>query len=417
MKLRPRNAPPPDALRILYLNPGAQLGGAERVLLDSLASLRIAEPDWELHLIAGELGPLLTEAQKLGVSVECVRFSERVAQLGSFGTGVSSALAASARALPQLLANGAALKRRIRAFQPDLIHTHGFKMHLLGAWLGGAPVVWHLHDYVTSRALMSKALQLSAGRVRGAIAVSESVAQDARTVFGETLPIRTVLNAIDLKGFSRSGTVADLTVTPDVVRVGMVGTFARWKGHETFLRALAHPRVRSTNMHAYIIGGPVYRTTNSQWTLDELLNLARELDLNDRVTFTGFTAKPAEAMRALDIVVHASTEREPFGLVIAEAMACGRAVIATKSGGAEELFRDGIDAIGTEPGDVDALAEAIENLAAFPGRRDFLGQAAAQAAAHNFDRKRLGPQIAEFYRQVLSQCESFTYTAEISSAA
>jgi glycosyltransferase involved in cell wall biosynthesis len=404
-------------LRILYLNPGAQLGGAERVLLDSLASLRIAEPDWELHLIAGELGPLLTEAQKLGVSVECVRFSESVAQLGSFGTDVSAALAASVRALPQLVANGAALKRRIRALRPDLIHTHGFKMHLLGAWLSDCPVVWHLHDFVTSRALMAKALQRSAGRVRGAIAVSESVAHDARKVFGRNLPIRTVLNAIDLKRFARIGPAADLNAKEGVVRVGMVGTFARWKGHETFLRALAHPRVRATNTQAYIIGGPVYRTANSQWTLDELRNRARSLDLNDRVTFTGFTAKPAEAMRALDIVVHASTEREPFGLVIAEAMACGRAVIAAKSGGAEELFRDGIDAIGTEPGDVDSLAEAIENLTAFAGRREFLGRSGAQTAAQNFDRQRLGPQIAEFYRQVLAQCESFTYTAEISSAA
>jgi glycosyltransferase involved in cell wall biosynthesis len=404
-------------LRILYVKPGAQLGGAERVLLDSLASLRIAEPDWELHLIAGELGPLLSEAQELGVSVECVRFAERVAQLGSFGTEVSAALAACVRALPRLLDNCVALKRRIRAFQPDLIHTNGFKMHLLGAWLGDAPAVWHLHDFVTSRALMAKGLQLSAGRVRGAVAVSESVAQDARKVFGERLPICPVLNAIDLKRFSQIGPVADLNANPGVVRVGMVGTFARWKGHEVFLRALAHPLMRRANTHAYIIGGPVYRTSNSQWTLDELCTLARELDLNDRVTFTGFTAQPAEAMRALDIVVHASTEREPFGLVIAEAMACGRAVIAAKSGGAEELFRDGIDAIGTEPGDVDALAEAIENLAAFADRREFLGRSAAQTAAQNFDRKRLGPQIAEFYRQVLSQCESFTYTAEISSAA
>ena len=404
-------------MRILYLNPGAQLGGAERALLDSLASLRATQPEWRLHLIAGELGPLLTEAKKLGVSVECVRFSERVAQLGSFGTGAISTLTACMRAVPGLIANGARLKRRIAAFSPDLIHTNGFKMHLLGAWLGNAPVIWHLHDFVTSRALMMHALQWSAGRVSGAIAVSDSVAQDARAALGPKLPIATVLNGIDLQRFSNAGPAADLNPPPGAVRIGIVGTFARWKGHETFLRAFAESAVRATNAHAFVVGGPVYQTPNSQWTLQQLRNLTNELGISDRVTFTRFTARPEDAMRALDVVVHASTEREPFGLVIAEAMACGRAVIASNSGGAAELFVDGIDAVGTKPGDVDALARAIATLAVSPGRRRLLGRSAAQTAALRFDRNRLGMQLARFYSEVVPQCAYFTYTAEISSAA
>jgi glycosyltransferase involved in cell wall biosynthesis len=48
--------------------------------------------------------------------------------------------------------------------------------------------------------------------------------------------------------------------------------------------------------------------------------------------------RPADAMRALDVVVHASTDPEPFGLVVAEAMACGRAVTTSGTGGASELI-------------------------------------------------------------------------------
>ena len=85
----------------------------------------------------------------------------------------------------------------------------------------------------------------------------------------------------------------------------------------------------------------MYDTAGSQHTMEELQALADGLGLGGRVGFTGFLP-PAPAMRALDVVVHASTRPEPFGLVIAEAMACGRAVITSAAGGAAELVDAGV---------------------------------------------------------------------------
>ena len=85
-------------------------------------------------------------------------------------------------------------------------------------------------------------------------------------------------------------------------------------------------------------------------------------------------------MRALDVVVHASTEPEPFGLVIAEAMACGRPVIASRAGGAAEIVEPGVDGLSFSPGDVGQLAGAIARLAADPDERRRLGEAAARGA-------------------------------------
>ena len=59
------------------------------------------------------------------------------------------------------------------------------------------------------------------------------------------------------------------------------------------------------------------------------------------VGFTGHVADVPAALRSLDIVVHASTAPEPFGMVIAEGMASRRAVVAARGGGAAELFEDG----------------------------------------------------------------------------
>ncbi len=87
------------------------------------------------------------------------------------------------------------------------------------------------------------------------------------------------------------------------------------------------------------------------------------------------TRRPGLGDPALDVVVHASTRPEPFGRVIVEGMACGRAVVAVRDGGSAELFEDGVEALGVPPDDPDALAAAIDRLVAdadlrrSPGRR------------------------------------------------
>ena len=106
------------------------------------------------------------------------------------------------------------------------------------------------------------------------------------------------------------------------------------------------------------------------------------------------------ALRALDVVVHASTRPEPFGRVIAEGMACGRAVIAIRDGGAAELFEDGVSALGCPPRDPDALAEAIGRVVADSELRQRLGQAGRQAALTRFDRRRLAEPWSRVYEDV-----------------
>src|SRR5688500_5903482 len=95
-------------MKVVFLNPSAQLGGAERVLLDVLASVRQAEPGWELHLIASDHGPLVERAQALGVATTVLGFPRAVARLGDAGVrgpagdrvGRSALLSRVAIALP-----------------------------------------------------------------------------------------------------------------------------------------------------------------------------------------------------------------------------------------------------------------------------------------------------------------------------
>jgi len=401
-------------VRVVFLSASGEVGGAERVLLDLAASLRRAEPRWELHLVAAAEGPLPAAAAALGVHAQVHPFPAALARVGDAG---ASAGGSRAGLLPSLLAAApgamgwtAGLRRRLKAIGADVVHSHGFKVHVLGALAlpRGARLVWHVHDYVSGRRVMAGVMRRAAGRASAALAVSDSVAADVRAACGPGLPVRTVRNAIDLARFAPGGGRLDLDglagmppAARGTVRVGLVATMGVWKGHEVFLRAVA-ALDRNLPVRAYVVGGAIYGTAGSQVSVDGLRRLAAELGIADRVGFTGF-ADSAAAMRALDVVVHASTQPEPFGLVIAEAMACARPVVVSAAGGAAEIVAEGRDALGVPPGDVAAMAEAIRRLVVDPDLRSRMGAAGRVTAERSFDRARLAADVAPVYRSLVTE--------------
>ena len=400
--------------RIAFLSPSARLGGAERVLLDMIAGLRVADASQRIVVVCTGEGELANELRALGVNVSVHPFPAELASLGDadvrptrIGFGVA---ARAVIASPAALRYALGLRSTLREFAPELIHSNGAKMHLLAAIAsrGVAPVVWHLHDYVSTRPFMRKALQATVGSCAAIVANSQSVAADARAVLGDRANIHAVLNGVDLTRFTMSGPTVSLDelagaapAPVGTVRVGLVGTFAKWKGHELFFRALAS--IDSTlPIRAYVIGGALYETSGSQYSMDELVRMAHSYGLKDRVVFTGLLADASTAMRSLDIVVHASTTPEPFGLVIAEAMACGRAVITCGTGGSLELVDDERDALSIASGDANGLARAIERLAADASLRARLGTAARATAVRRFDRIRMAQAVTQIHRQAAS---------------
>ncbi len=406
-------------MRVTFVSQGSALGGAERSLLDLMIAVRQARPEVAISLIAGAEGDLSDRALSSGVEVALVPLH---ASLGTLGD--STVQEGGLRRLPGLVLRsfgGAVRIRRqvstmathLRRLAPDIVHTNDAKSHLLGALAApsGAPVIWHLRDFIGSRALLRRVLRWSPRRPAACAAISRAVARDARTV----LPwarVSVLLNAVDLDHFSPApgdgawlDRMAGVPPAQDnVVRVGLVATYAWWKGHETFIRAAADLLRRDTGSPArfYVVGGPIYRTSGSQCTTAQLRALAAQVGIGERIGFTGFQHDTAGVYRSLDVVVHASTRPEPFGRTIAEGMACGRAVIASPDGGAGELFTDGHDAVAVKPGSPASLARAVEQLVADASFRAGLGRQARTTALERFSRARLGREALALYDQLLS---------------
>jgi glycosyltransferase involved in cell wall biosynthesis len=264
-------------------------------------------------------------------------------------------------------------------------------------------VVWHLHDYPDTRPMSAALLRMNAPRCAAIVANSASVAEHARRLLPAP-SVHAIHNAVDLDRFHPTGPSLNLDALAEMpplaaggIRVGLVGTFAKWKGHDVFLRALAQVRA-DVPLRGYVIGDSIYQTDGSQHTVSRLRKTAFCLGLNGSVGFTGHIADVASALRSLDVVVHASVEPEPFGLVIAEAMACGRPVIVSRAGGAAEIAQAG--ALFHTPGNAEELAERITHLVNEPTLRGALSKAGRSAAEQLFSRRRMVDALVPLYESV-----------------
>ena len=381
------------------------------MLLDLLTQLRQARPDWPIRLIIGNDGPLAADAARLGIDTITLPFPRDFARLGDAGLAtpatwlhfVRHAVRGSVTTLRYLQD----LRHMISTFAPDVVHSNGIKMHLLGslACPAGSSLVWHFHDYPGARPVTGRLVRTLKRRARVIVAVSESVAADIRRTAGDGATVETVWNSVDLDRFTADGPPLDLdalaglpAAAPGTLRIGLVATFARWKGHLLFLdmvRALG----RSRPLRAYIVGGPVYETHASQWSMEELRANVAERGLSDCVGLTGFVRDTASALRALDIVVHTSTLPEPFGLAIAEAMAAARPVVISDAGGVAELIVNGESGLTYRCGDVQDLTRAVSRLLDDAELRSRLGGAAHDAAIRQFNPSRVTAQMLDLYER------------------
>jgi len=377
-------------LTLVFLNVTGSLGGAERVLLTLLGELRRLRPDWQLHVITGESGPLLDTLMDGGFTATVLALPHALRVLGDWG--VESKLALFWRAaltLPAGIWYRHALRTKLHSLRPDVVQTNGFKMHVMGtlACPPGCRIIWHVHDFISNRTAMKALLRWLSPRPDCVAAISAAVAADLQIVVRRPEKIRTIWNSVDLSRFAPKP-----HPEREEAAIGLIATFARWKGHEVFLRALAllPDKLR---WRALVVGGGVYSRAGSQFTEAELRTLSIQLGLEKKVEFTGFLKDPAPVIEALDIVVHASTEPEPFGLAIAEGMAAGRAVVTSS----ESLVTNGVDGLTHAPGSAADLARALEELLLDPILRKRLSTAARASAERRFQPERMAREFIALY--------------------
>jgi glycosyltransferase involved in cell wall biosynthesis len=400
-----------DNARICFVSSLSELGGAEVCLLDTIEVLRERHPEWELSLIPPGDGSLASRARELGIRVATIPLPTSLSHVGDsqFRRGTANMVSLALNlvsSIPACAAYRQRLNQWLRACNPDVLYANGFKAQIVAAMAKphSSRLVWHTHDYVSSRPIVAKLFRQYARRCDRLIANSKSVAEDIRSVLGPNRisPVDVIYNAVDVDRFSPRGERLDLDrmsgmepAPPGSVRVAFIATMAWWKGHRTYLEAMS--RLRSLPIRGYVIGGPIYRTIGSESSLSDLREQAKQLAIGNRVGFTGVLPDVAAAIRSVDVVVHASTRPEPFGRVLIEAMACGKPVITTGLGGSAEIVSGGPGTLKFWPGEADDLAKAIAKVVRDPSLRKSLGESARKTVVRHFGREQLAVDLDRLF--------------------
>lgn len=390
------------ATRVLFVNPGRALGGAEHSLLLLLQGVRARSIEANVAIFSK--GPFRDRLSALGipmVEVALPRWTRTAGRYRLPGGPVGGA-ALMAGSLPAALRLAAAARRH----GAGLIHTNGMKAHLLGGLAGRlvrVPVIWHLRDF-PPEGWAGRTFHEAARLLPEVILTpSEAVAASVR-LSGRRRP-RVVPDPVDLDRFHpalpRERIRRELGVAEEEPLIGMIGHLTPWKGHEVFLEIARAVADRVPRSRFVVAGGSIYETQGHAGYPETLRRKAAALGLSDRVTFLEAKDDIPELVAGLDVLVHSPTAPEPFGRVLAEAMAVGRPVVAARCGGIPEVVEDGVTGFLVPSADVGAFTAAVVRLLEDPALCRRLGGAGRRRAEARFGIEAHTASVLEAYRAVL----------------
>ena len=362
-------------LRVLVVMPlGEQLGGGEMMFRQLMQHGRDRGVEW--IAVFTRDGPMVAETRASGIETHLIP-AGRMRELGRRWRA-TRAIAALAR------------ERQV-----SMIFGWMASAQLLAgpaAWLADIPAAWYQVGLPRPDWLDRVATWMPA---RGIVVLSQEVAAaQARLWPGRpqwlVYPGASLERFEAVRGESPAALRASFGLPSAGPLIGIVGRLQRWKGMHTAIAAMAKVRARHPDAHLVIVGG---RHDPEPRYEGELRALAQQQGAGSAVTFAGFQADVPRWMQAMDVVVHAS-DREPFGIVVVEAMALGKPVVAGAEGGPAEIITAGVDGQLAPFGDANALADRISRFLDDPAFAVRCGAAARRRAA-DFSAERYAHQATD----------------------
>lgn len=363
---------------------GERLGGAETMLWTLLRNLDRTRVD--PTVVFFQPGRYNRDVEGLGIRTAVIR-AGRLRQPVNFARTV--------RAIARLL-------RRERC---DLVLNWSAKTHLYGG-VGAALVgmagrtVWWQHG-LPDGGWMDRAAAAVPAR---AVGCSSAAAAQAQRKLKPGLPAFVVYPGIDAPPQTSPSELARLRarlqLPAEALVLGVVGRLQPWKRQDLMIKAVAELRRRGRAVHGLLVGGDAYGL--SPGYSESLPRLAEKLGVAQHVTFTGQVDDATPYMELMDVVLSTSSS-EPFGIVLIEAMALAKPVVAFASAGPLEIVRPGVTGLLLpESGGSRALVGAVDRLLDDSNLRESLGVAARRRFLERFTADRMSRSLVDQLELVTS---------------
>lgn len=296
------------------------------------------------------------------------------------------------------------LTQFLKAHHIDVLHTHGYKANIYGlisARMAGCAIVATCHNWTKRTAALQRYAAMDRLSLRwfdSVIAVSQGLVSTLRR--NGMRRIRMIANGIDVANYRD---VDGHTRSEDHLVVGCLSRLSREKGVDVLLWALPKVLNRYPNLHCCVAGEGPERA--------RLIALAAKLGVSASFHMPGFCENTADFLRLCTVVVQPS-RMEAMPLAILEAMAAGKAIVASAVGEIPRLLEDGHAGMLVPPDSPEMLADAILALLRDEPLRQSLEHRAAEKARAQFDVSIMTAAYQEVYRAVASRNSYRSHVAQ-----
>jgi glycosyltransferase involved in cell wall biosynthesis len=366
-------------INILYLHAGAEMYGADKVMLDLIRNLDKAK--YNPIVILPTEGVLVDAFKKEGVRVEVIPYPImrrkylNLKGIWQYGFEIIK--------YSRLLANIAKIEKI------HLIHTNtaavlegcniSKKLHI--------PQLWSIHEIIVRPKLMYKFTSALIAKY-STITITDSVAVKAhleKSGYFKKGAIKVIYNGVNSEQFTPDNDCSYLNrewnIPENAKIIGMMGRVNSWKGQGDFLKAANIVMAKHPNVYTIFIGSAFEGET---WREVELADEIAKSPYKNRIVNKGYRTDSKGIYKLFDIFVLPSTNPDPLPTVVLESMATGKPIVGYRHGGVCEMVKDGYNGLLAEVRNPEDLANKIEILLAHEDLLNKMGLNSRARLLNNF---------------------------------
>ncbi|RFS19568.1 glycosyltransferase family 1 protein [Chitinophaga silvatica] len=366
-------------IRVLETIRQGKIGGGESHVLDLVATLN--KEEFEPVVLSFTDGPMITALEAMNIPVTVIQ-SEK----------------------PFDLRVWKAVKRFIAAENIDIVHVHGTRANTNVLWAArslGLPIVYTVHGWSFHEGLhpISRRLRIAAEKfiTRKAninICVSAANQHTGTLALGKFNSI-VIRNGINLQKFNADASYPDLrayfNIPANKVVVCFIARMTYQKDPITMVKAFAKASLAAPQLHLIMVGDGELK--------EEAMKEAVSNGVQDKITFAGFRQDVPALLNAADIYCLPSLW-EGFPIGVLEAMAMGKAVVASDVDGTKEAVSHNENGVLVQAQNISSIAAALVALATDQSRRNSLQQEARKTVLQRFNVTKMTNEVEKVYHQL-----------------
>ena len=378
--------------RILYLHAGAEMYGADKVLLELVKGLD--KNEFEPHIILPNDGPLVEALCQFGAQVSVLDYP--ILRRKYFNPkGIADYIRSY-----NFYAKQIALYAREHSI--DMVHNNTAAV-LEGIYLKRKlklPLIWHVHEIIVKPKAISDFINMLMGRYADKIVtVSQAVANHIKqSPFIKDSQVEVIYNGVDNAVYypmDASSIREKFDIAQDALVIGMIGRVNAIKGQNDFIEAVEPLLEKNEQAVAFLAGGVF---PGEEWRLEELDKRIASSSVVSQIHRIDYYDKTSELYNMFDIFVLPSIKPDSLPTVVLEAMACSKPVVGYNNGGIAEMVVDDKSGCLVKPNRPQELSNAISLLLDSSEKREKFGRVGYQRQKELFSLESYIKNFSELYK-------------------